>query len=92
MINEVMNAGKAIITTDEVGAAKDLVHNGLNGFVVPAGNIDALSNALSSILSDKNKTVQMGQESVKIINTWNYEQDIEGILNALHSMNTRISI
>lgn len=83
VINEVMNAGKAIITTDEVGAAKDLVHNGLNGYVVPAGNVSALSEALCNFISTKNKTARMGVESLKIINTWNYVQDIEGILKSL---------
>ncbi|MBT5456620.1 MAG: glycosyltransferase family 4 protein, partial [Rhodospirillaceae bacterium] len=41
VINEVMNAGRAVIVSDQVGAAADLVRDGDNGFVFPAGDIDA---------------------------------------------------
>uniref|UniRef100_UPI0040475891 glycosyltransferase family 4 protein n=1 Tax=Shewanella sp. TaxID=50422 RepID=UPI0040475891 len=34
VINEAMNAGCAIITTDQVGSAADLVRSGTNGFVI----------------------------------------------------------
>lgn len=86
VINEVMNAGKAIISTNEVGASRDLVHNGRNGFVVPAGNINALTDALKLALSNRIKLAEMGNESKKIIDNWNYQQDVEGILKALYSL------
>jgi glycosyltransferase involved in cell wall biosynthesis len=83
VINEVMNAGKAVITTDEVGAAKDLVRDGVNGFVVPAGDKDVLTEALVKILSDQNNITQMGQESLKLIADWNYAADVRGVMGAL---------
>ena len=83
VINEVMNAGKAVISTNEVGASRDLVRDGLNGFVVPAGDVDALSKALKNALSDKKKLLRMGNESRKIIDKWNYQQDVDGVLAAL---------
>ncbi len=89
VINEVMNAGKAVISTNEVGASRDLVHDGLNGFVVPAGDMDALSHALKNALSDKKKLLQMGNESRKIIDKWSYQQDVDGLLKALCSSQTK---
>ena len=85
IINEVMNASKAVISTDEVGASRDLVHNGLNGFVVPAGNVEALTHALKTALLDKKKLSEMGNESKKIIDKWNYQEDVEGIVKALYA-------
>ena len=52
VINEVMNAGRAVIVSDQVGAAADLVRDGDNGFVFPAGDADALSDCLLKTLSD----------------------------------------
>lgn len=90
VINEVMNAGKAMISTHEVGASRDLVQDGRNGFVVPASDINALSRALHKAISDKERLSHMGAESLKIINDWNYEKDIEGIVQALWDINKGI--
>ena len=52
IVNEVMNAGRPIIVTDQVGCQPDLVHNGFNGFVYPAFDVDALSRCLRRLLDD----------------------------------------
>lgn len=85
VINEVMNVGKAVISTDEVGASRDLVQNGRNGFVVPAGDVKALSQALEKIISGKKISQQMGSESKKVIANWSFEKDVDGIIRALES-------
>jgi glycosyltransferase involved in cell wall biosynthesis len=86
VINEAMNAGKAIISTNEVGASRDLVQEGRNGYVVQAGDVNALANKLKIVLADRKKLLVMGQESLKIINEWSFEQDINGIVQALHKI------
>ncbi|MEA2451389.1 MAG: hypothetical protein QOG04_99, partial [Actinomycetota bacterium] len=43
VINEAMNAAKPIVTTDVVGAARDLVQEGISGRVVRAGDPVALA-------------------------------------------------
>lgn len=86
IINEVMNAGKAIITTDEVGAAHDLVEEGVNGFITRAGDLQSLSHALEIALSDKVNLKAMGLASLEKINSWSYEQDVEGLLTCLSSI------
>lgn len=86
VINEVMNAGKAVISTNEVGASHDLIHEGVNGFVVPARDVAALYHALKNALSDRKGLLQMGNESRKIIDEWSYQQDVDGILEALYSL------
>ena len=69
VVNEVMNAGRAVIVSDQVGAAADLVRNGENGFVYPAGDVDALTGALRQILSDPEQCRHMGERSRQIIST-----------------------
>ncbi len=83
VVNEVMNAGRAVIVSDQVGAAADLVHDGENGFVFPAGNVGRLADALRQILSDPERCRRMGERSRQIIGAWGFQQDLEGLKQAL---------
>ena len=88
VINEAMNAGKVIITTNEVGCAADLVKDGQNGFITKAEDLNSLGVAIRKCsLMNKNQLQKMGQESLKIINKWSYKEDVKGILEALDSIN-----
>ena len=71
------------IVSDQVGAAADLVQNGENGFVYPAGNVAALADALRQVLSDPEGCQRMGGRSRQIIEGWSFEQDLEGLKQAL---------
>lgn len=86
VINEVMNFAKAIITTNEVGAARDLVANGDNGWVIPAGDLSALKAALSEAILDRAQLRAMGKRSLARINKWSYAEDIKGLLAALKAI------
>ncbi|HEY2112808.1 MAG TPA: glycosyltransferase family 4 protein, partial [Dongiaceae bacterium] len=46
VVNEAMNAGRAIVVSDKVGSGPDLVKPGENGAIVPTGDVDALAGAL----------------------------------------------
>jgi glycosyltransferase involved in cell wall biosynthesis len=50
VLNEVMNAGKPVIASDQVGAARDLIREGVNGHVFPAGDLAALRNRIAGVL------------------------------------------
>lgn len=82
-INEVMNAGRPVILSDQVGCQKNLVHPGVNGCVVRAGDIDGLALSLQSILSDKQGGQAMGMESLRIIAGYSFEQNVSGLRQAL---------
>lgn len=84
VVNEVMNAGRAVIVSDQVGAAPDLVRNGENGLVFPAGNVAALTAALRQVLSDPVLCQRMGERSRQIIDGWSYQEDLEGLKQALN--------
>ena len=43
VVNEVMNAGRAVIVSDQVGCGPDLVRNGENGYIFQAGDITGLA-------------------------------------------------
>lgn len=86
VINEVMNAGRAVIVSDEVGCAPDLVKQNENGYIFKAGDVDELHHALTMLLNHPAKTCAMGQRSLDIINHWGFHEDVVGLRNALESV------
>jgi glycosyltransferase involved in cell wall biosynthesis len=86
IVNEVMNAGRGVIITDQVGCAPDLVRDGENGHVYPVGDIDALARALGDVLQSPEKIASMGRASAEIIAKWSFQGDIDGLKAALNSI------
>ena len=83
IVNEVMNAARPVIVTDQVGSAPDLVRDGDNGYLVPVGDIAALAGRLRDVLSDPARARRMGQRSREIIDGWGYAEDLMGLQKAL---------
>jgi len=84
IVNEVMNAGRAVVVSDEVGCQPDLVTDGFNGKVYPARDVGALRTALEELVSDPEQTRLMGQRGLEIIKGWSFEEDIRAARKALH--------
>lgn len=83
IVNEVMNAGRAVIVSDDVGSQRDLVTDGVEGCVFPAGDVAGLTAALRRALATPETAVRMGQLGLERIKTWNYDADIRGLRQAL---------
>ena len=83
VVNEAMNAGRAIVASDQVGSAPDLVRPGVNGAIVPAGDEAALAAALADITADPQRCREMGEASRRLIAGWGFEQDVAGLKQAL---------
>ena len=83
VVNEAMACKKAILVSDKVGCAIDLVKPGYNGIIFKAGNIDALTDALI-YLTDKKLLAEMGQHSSEIIKDWSIGVQVKNIGNSLN--------
>ncbi len=83
VVNEAMNAGRAVIISDQVGAGADLVEHGGNGMVFPAGDRAALTAALAQVLSDPDRCRAMGRQSRERIARWGFDEDVAGLKAAL---------
>jgi glycosyltransferase involved in cell wall biosynthesis len=79
-INEVMNAGKAVVVSDKVGCAPDLVRDSHNGRIFPLGNITALADAIGWAIVNSHSA---GATSLKLIQNWSFKEDIQGIKRVL---------
>lgn len=84
VVNEAMNAGCAIIVTDQVGCALDLVRNGENGFVIAPHDRAALTQALADALTN-GRHHALGAKSLERIAGWGIDQNIEGLRAALEA-------
>jgi glycosyltransferase involved in cell wall biosynthesis len=90
IVNEVMNAGRAVIVSSDVGCQPDLVRNGIEGFVYPVGDVPALTVALSKVLANPETTVNIGMNARNRINQWSFEEDIVGLRQALAVITRKI--
>ena len=84
VVNEAMNQGLPVVATDAVGAAAGgLVQSGVNGFVVPERDSEALARAIDRILSDDKLREQMSANARRIVAGWNNERMVEGFRQAI---------
>ena len=51
VINEAMAFGLPVITTDKCVAGLELVEDGVSGYIVPVGDVDALADRMNALLS-----------------------------------------
>jgi glycosyltransferase involved in cell wall biosynthesis len=84
VVNEAMCFGLSVIASNKVGAARDLVRPGENGFVFPACDVGALAQALESLLGDADLRARMGAASRRLVRTWSYREATEGVVRYLH--------
>jgi glycosyltransferase involved in cell wall biosynthesis len=91
IVNEVMNAARAVIITDDIGCQPDLVTNGIEGYVYPVRNVEALADALRRVLATPETAETMGKNALKKINTWSFEEDVVALRKAIAQLTRKIT-
>jgi len=91
IVNEVMNAGQAVIVSDDVGCQPDLITDGVEGCVFPAGDVAALTDALRRVLATPETAAKMGERGLERIRRWSFEEDICGLRQALARVTRKIT-
>ena len=86
IVNEVMNAARPAIVSDDVGCAPDLIADGVNGCIYPAGDIAALEAALRRVLDTPGVAGEMGRRAFERIQSWSFAEDIAGLRRAMASV------
>ena len=80
-----MASGKAILTSDKVGAAADLIKPGQNGTIFKAGDLIDLTSHLNNLLqAGKKELDSMGECSKEFIKNRDFETQVivmESIIN-----------
>jgi len=83
-INEAMQCRTPVIATDAVGASKDLIIDGETGWIVPAGDVEALRSKIESVLRDEAGRARVVKAAVyHLEKTCCYEQNLKCFIEAM---------
>jgi glycosyltransferase involved in cell wall biosynthesis len=83
VVNEAMLCGLPVAVSDRVGARFDLVRPNENGYVFPAGDVEALTAILKEILPDATKRARLGAASRQRMETWSPREYVDSIVRAV---------
>jgi glycosyltransferase involved in cell wall biosynthesis len=85
--NEAMHQGTPVIASDAVGAAAGgLIRDGRSGFVVPAGNPDALAARLTALAAAPELRERLGAEARATVADYTPERWALGMSAALQAV------
>ena len=77
VINEAMACGLPVVVTDRCGSIGDIVLDGDNAFVYPAGDANALAALMDRMTADAALRARMGRRSREIISSWDFARGVQ---------------
>jgi glycosyltransferase involved in cell wall biosynthesis len=83
VVNEAAACGKPLVLSDRVGAAADLLRDGENGAVVPAGDVAAAGAALARLAANGDLRLTQGARSLELVQGWGYGPSVESFVRAV---------
>jgi glycosyltransferase involved in cell wall biosynthesis len=83
VVNEAAATGLPLVLSDQVGAAYDLLRDGENGVLVPAGDVAAATAALQRLASDAGLRRVLGNRSRELVRGWGYGPSVENFVAAV---------
>lgn len=86
-VAEAMASGKAVLVSDKVGCAIDLVKNEQNGDIFESGNQSDLAKKLGELTASSEKLKKMGRRSSGIIQNWSFAEIVKVIEKKLNEKN-----
>jgi glycosyltransferase involved in cell wall biosynthesis len=89
VVNEAAASGLPLVLSDRVGAAYDLLRDGENGFLVPAGDERAAAEAIGRLASDPELRRRAGARSRELVADWGYEPSVEAFVAAVREATAR---
>jgi glycosyltransferase involved in cell wall biosynthesis len=69
VVQEAMAAGLVVVASDAVGAARDMVENGVSGRIFPAGDVEVLARAMLDV-SHPERLTNYKEQSTAALAAW----------------------
>jgi glycosyltransferase involved in cell wall biosynthesis len=91
VVNEAMCCGCAVVASDRVGSARDLVAATEPSFIYPCGNIEALSAILRRVATDRSLLESVSRACVAHMQSWSPEDNIRSTLTAIQTAVERVA-
>ena len=86
VLNEAMVAGAVPLVSTHVGAAADLISDGITGFLLRAGDVDGFEARARLLAVDDGLRSAMSAAARERASKYNYDATVDGILAALRSL------
>lgn len=83
VVNEAMASQLPVIVSDACGAAYDLVHDDVNGYVFKNGDLNSLVKSLLKLM-DKADLASFGIKSKEIVSHWNLDNSSSSLASCLN--------
>ncbi|HUF01629.1 MAG TPA: glycosyltransferase [Gaiellaceae bacterium] len=83
VVNEAAACGLPLVLSDRVGAAYDLLRDGENGALVPAGDVQAAAEALRQLAEDEDLRRAYGARSRELVAGWGYRPSVDAFAAAV---------
>jgi len=84
-ILEAMACGCAVVSTD-CGGPRDMIKDGVNGFLCEVGNIKQIKEKIETLLDDDKLRKQFVEESKKTVQKFSWENSVDKLEQALKNI------
>lgn len=86
VVDEGLQLGKAVISSDATGSGYDRVLNGYNGFIFRSGNALSLANILDDLIDDENRRVLIGDVAMSGAGNIRPEDNLKTLLMLINNV------
>ena len=88
---EAMACGRALIGTN-LGGITDLIDDGVSGLLVPPDNVQALAQAMRTLIDDRQRCAQMGEAGKAKVVNFQSQTVLDRIENAYRRLMSPVSL
>lgn len=86
---EAMACGLPVVSFDYKCGPKDIIQHGINGLLVPEGDIKALANAMMEVMADEAYRRMLSQNARKVVDTYSEEAVMKQWIRLFTSITAR---
>jgi glycosyltransferase involved in cell wall biosynthesis len=83
IINEALSSGVPCVTTDGVGAARDLIGEGESGYTVRVGDVKAMTRRLADLRAARDRGDDLGAVCRRYADRCSFEKATDGVVSAV---------